>query len=162
MNAPTTLEPDSDDAELAPIIESLGYAMRPINVGARQLTEELGLGPRGAFMLTLISRGIRFPKDLAAVLKTPRSLITADLGRLKKAGLVTASSDDPDRRKSVLSLTPAGDAARQAISDEIVRIVAANLARYSRSELRLFARMLRDVRGPDDPAVPMRLKPTLS
>ncbi len=133
--------------DLAGVIDGLAYAPRPIQASARELTERLGLGRRGAFILNLISHGVSFPAELARALGTRRSLITADLGRLKDAGLIAASSSDGDKRRSRLSLTAAGEAAVRSIRDAIAEILRRNLADYSLDEIQLFARMLRDARG---------------
>jgi DNA-binding MarR family transcriptional regulator len=140
--------------DLAPISEGLAYAPMAIRASASELTERLGLGPRGAFILNLISNGIIYPADLARALKTRRSLITADLTRLKDAGLISASNGEDDKRRSRLLLTAAGEAAVGSIRDSIAAILRRNLAEYSRDELRLFSQMLRDARGNAGAALP--------
>lgn len=133
--------------DLVDVIEGLSYATRPIKASAREVTDRFGLGPRGAFILNLISNGVTYPADLAAALKKQRSLITADLDRLKEAGLVTASAGDKDKRRQRLILTPSGATACAQTRAAMVDILRQNLAAYSRNEIRLFGRMLRDARG---------------
>lgn len=132
--------------EIGFLTEGLSFAQRPIRAAAAQVTRQHGLGPRGAFILSLISGGVAYPNELALALKTGRSLITAELTRLTEAGLVAATPGETDRRRSRLSLTAAGEAACEATRAAMHRIVTRNLAAYTAEEVRLFARMLRDVR----------------
>ena len=141
--------------ELGPLLEGLAFAQRPLRAATRQVTRQFNLGPRGAFILSLISSGKVYPLDLSEVLKAGRSLITAELGRLTEAGLVTARPGRHDRRRSELELTKLGQGACQHVRDEMARIVRRNLAGYSAAEARLFARMLRDVRQLEEDEKPV-------
>lgn len=132
--------------DLAGEIEGLAYAQGPIRASASALTERLGLGPRGAFIRNLISNGVSFPAELARVLGTRRSLITADLDRLKGAGLITAMSSAGDKRRKHLLLTAQGEGTVRAIRDAIAKTLRQNLGQYSLDEIKLFERMLRDAR----------------
>jgi DNA-binding MarR family transcriptional regulator len=132
--------------ELGPLLEGLAFAQRPLRAATRRVTRQYDLGPRGAFILSLISGGKIYPLELSDMLKAGRSLITAELARLTEAGLVTASPGRHDRRRSELALTPLGQQACQRVRDEMARIVRRNLAGYSAEDVMLFARMLRDVR----------------
>ena len=141
--------------ELAPLLEGLAFAQRPLRAATRQVTRQYDLGPRGAFILSLISGGKIYPLDLSQMLKAGRSLITAELVRLTEAGLVTASPGRHDRRRSELALTRLGQEACQRVRDEMARLVRRNLAGYSAEEVLLFARMLRDVRQLEEDEVPV-------
>ncbi len=134
-------------AELLRVSEGLAFAMRPLRAATGEVTGKYSLGPRGAWILSLISGGACFPLELSLALKTGRSLITAELARLTEAGLITARADEKDRRRSVLALTPLGQAACQQVRDKMSRIIRENLSGYSADEIRLFSRMLRAVRG---------------
>jgi DNA-binding MarR family transcriptional regulator len=136
--------------EIGLVVEGLAFGQRPIRAAAREVTERFGLGPRGAFILSLISSGICYPLELATALKIGRSLVTAELDKLRDAGLVTATPGAEDRRRSRLALTPAGEAACEEVRGTMQRIVTRNLAGYSPEEVRLFIRMLRDVRRLED------------
>ena len=140
--------------ELSPVLEGLAFTQRPLRAATRQVTRQYDLGPRGAFMLSLISGGNIYPLDLSEMLKAGRSLITAELSRLTEAGLITASPGRHDRRRSELDLTPLGQKACQLVRDEMARIVRRNLAGYSIDEVMLFARMLRDVRQLEEDETP--------
>lgn len=155
---PLPIQPDGIDAlgwdELGPLLEGLAFTQRPLRAATRQVTRQYNLGPRGAFILSLISGGKIYPLELSDMLKAGRSLITAELARLTEAGLITASPGRHDRRRSELALTKLGQEACQRVRDEMARIVRRNLAGYSAEEVMLFARMLRDVRQLEEDEVP--------
>lgn len=136
--------------ELGFICEGLSFGQRPIRAAARDVTHRYNLGPRGAFILSLISNGIAYPLELAAIFKVGRSLITAELTKLTDAGLVVATPGEDDRRRSRQALTPAGQAACDEVRASMERIIRRNLSGYSPDELRLFSRMLHDVRRLED------------
>ena len=126
--------------------DGLAYALLPLRVATRGVTHRYDLGPRGAWILTLISSGVSLSKDLADALKTSRALIAIELKRVMKARLVVSKPGAKDKRESLLTLTPLGMAACQHIRNEMARIIRRNLAGYSVEEFRLIARALRDVR----------------
>lgn len=132
--------------ELGLVAEGLALGMRPLRAAAREITQEYDLGPRGTWILSLVSSGVVYPLGLSEALKTGRSLVTAELARLVKAGLLTATADSKDRRRSQLALTAAGQAACQQVRSNMERILRRNLAGYSPREIRLMISMLRDVR----------------
>lgn len=132
--------------ELGLVVEGLAYGQRPLNAATRQVTQQYDLGPRGPWILSLIWSGKCYPLELSQALNTGRSLITAELVRLTHAGLITATTDIADRRRSQLALTPLGRKACEAVRAEMARIVRRNLAAYTPDEVRLMIRMLRDVR----------------
>lgn len=136
--------------ELGFICEGLSFGQRPIRAAARDVTQRYNLGPRGAFILSLISNGIAYPLELAAIFKVGRSLITAELTKLTEAGLVVATPGEDDRRRSRQALTAAGQAACDEVRGAMERIIRRNLSGYSPEELRLFSRMLHDVRRLED------------
>lgn len=133
-----------DPAVLSDIIAGLVFAQRPINSAGKEATERLDLGPRGTFILSLVNRGVRYPKDLAMVLQVGRSLISSELSRLTEAGLIATTAGD-DRRRSELSLTAAGEAVNTAVRARLVAKLELGLSDYSADQAQLFARMLRDV-----------------
>jgi DNA-binding MarR family transcriptional regulator len=129
------------------LCEGLAFAGRPLRQATERVTLQHDLGPRGAWILNLISNGLIHPLELSNVFNVGRSLITAELARLTEAGLITSRSGELDRRRSDLALTPAGIMACKQIRHDMSEIIHTNLARYSMDEFLLFARMLRDVRG---------------
>ena len=132
--------------ELGFICEGLSFGQRPIRAAAQDVTRRYNLGPRGAFILSLISNGVVYPLELAAIFKVGRSLITAELTRLTEAGLIAATPGTDDRRRLRQALTEKGKAACEEVRGAMARIVSRNLVGYSVEEIRLFARMLHDVR----------------
>ena len=132
--------------ELGLVSEGLAYGLRALRAATRPVIREYHLGPRGAWILSLIWGGKCYPLELSQALKTGRSLITAELVRLTSTGLVTAQADSGDRRRSHLALTPLGREACERVRGEMARIIKRNLASYSPEEVRLLIRMLRDVR----------------
>lgn len=134
------LSPD----ELGQIVEGLTFAQRPIKGAAARTIKAHSLGPRGPWICTLVASGVNYPLELATALKCGRSLVTAELARLTEAGLITATPGRHDRRRSELTLTPAGKKAAGQVRSELVRILRRNLGGYSVEQLQLFARMLKD------------------
>jgi DNA-binding MarR family transcriptional regulator len=128
------------------IITGLVFAQRPIATAGQSLTERHDLGPRGAFMLSLIGNGVLYPNDLATLLRIGRSLVTAELSRLTEAGLVASEPDD-DRRRTRLTLTPLGICANATFRTAIIRSIEENLAGYSLDQVKLFATMLLKVQA---------------
>ena len=136
--------------DLGLVLEGMALSMRPIRAATREVTQRHGLGPRGAFTLSLISGGVTYPLELALALKVGRSLVTAELDRLREAGLITSTPGTQDRRRSELALTEAGAAACEEVRAAMRRIITRNLEAYSAEEIRLFGRMLRDARRLDE------------
>lgn len=138
--------------EIAFLAEGLAFGPRALRAATAKVTERYGLGPRGAWILNVISHGVAYPLELANVFCVGRSLITAELARLSEAGLIDARPGKTDRRKTELTLTPLGKAASQEIRDELSAIVRRRLAGYSAEEARLAAEVLRALaREPDTP-----------
>ena len=132
--------------DLSLVIEGLALGQRPIRAAAHEITQRYDLGPRGAFILSLISGGIVYPLELALALKVSRSMVSGELVRLSGAGLISATQGTADKRRSELALTAAGEQANGAVREEMARILRRNLAGYSAEEVRLLGQMLRDVR----------------
>jgi DNA-binding MarR family transcriptional regulator len=136
--------------EIAFLAEGLAFGPRALRAATAKVTERYGLGPRGAWILNVISNGIAYPLELASVFCVGRSLITAELARLTEAGLVDARPGKDDRRKTELTLTAKGKAASEEIRQELSAIIRRRLAGYSAEEARLAAEVLRALsREPD-------------
>ncbi|HYR63934.1 MAG TPA: MarR family transcriptional regulator [Actinomycetota bacterium] len=80
-------------------------------------------------LVVLASRGPQLPSELAAELGVAPSSVTRLCDRLEAKGLVGRRPDDANRRQVVLTITPAGraavDAVTQARRREIATLVAA-------------------------------------
>lgn len=137
---------EADWRDIGMVLEGLALAQRPIKAATRSVTRRFGLGPRGAFILSLISGGVCYPLELSLALRVGRSLVTAELDRLRDAGLVLATPNETDRRRSQLALTPLGEATCEEVRAAMRAIVVRNLNGYSAEEIRLFGRMLADAR----------------
>jgi DNA-binding MarR family transcriptional regulator len=136
--------------EVGFLAEGMAFANRPLKLATHEVTKRFNLGPRGAWILNLISNGVVNPTVLSTIFRVGRSLITAELMRLTDAGFIDARPGEVDRRRSELALTPAGEAACRQIREEIATIFLGNLQGYTAEEIRKFARMLHDIRG-DEP-----------
>lgn len=133
-------------AELGSLLDGLAHADMAMKAAAQGVVRRYDLGPRGAWILSRIAGGVRLPTDLAAAFRISRSLMTIELNRVIKAGLVEATPSSIDGRRTELALTPLGAAACQSVRKETVRILRRNLAGYSAEEIRLITRALTDVR----------------
>jgi DNA-binding MarR family transcriptional regulator len=136
--------------ELAFLAEGLAYGPRALLSATRNVTARYDLGPRGAWIVNVISHGITYPLELATTFGVGRSLITAELARLIDAGLIASRPSDRDRRKTELTLTPLGEAAAQEVRAEFVSIVNTRLAGFSPAELRLASEVLRALSHDED------------
>lgn len=135
------LQGQFETAVLSRIIVGLIFSQRPIGAATQEMTERHDLGPRGAFMLSLIKRGVAFPKDLATILRIGRSLVTAELARLTEAGLVVTIAHE-DRRRSQLQLTALGEEANTQVRGRLLATLEHRLAGYSPQQVALLADML--------------------
>ena len=133
--------------EIGLLCEGLSLSSRPMGVAIKGITEEFSLGPRGAWITVLIAaEQVFFPLDLAQVFQIGRSLITAELTRLTDAGLITYRQSAKDGRRAELKLSPLGDSVQRRVKQEISKLVLERLASYTREDILLCTRMLRDFR----------------
>lgn len=128
------------------LAHGLAFASRSLSKATAAVTDRHSLGPRGAWILNLVSAGLVYPHELADMFQIGRSLISAELARLNEAGL-TASKPGKDRRRTELALTNAGQEALNQIRGDLDATVRARLADYTPDEIRLCARMLGDLRN---------------
>jgi DNA-binding MarR family transcriptional regulator len=129
--------------EIEFLAEGLAFGPRALHAAASKVTQRYNLGPRGAWILNVISHGVAYPLELASVFCVGRSLITAELARLIEAGLVDSRPGQDDRRKTELTLTPLGKQASAEIRDDLLAIVRRRLAGFDGQEVRLVAEVLR-------------------
>ena len=129
--------------EILFLAEGLAFGPRALHEATAKITERHNLGPRGAWILQIISHGVAYPLELASTFCVGRSLITAELTRLTEAGLVDTRPGEGDRRRTALTLTPLGKRARTEIREELMRIVRRRLAAFEPDQVRLTAQVLR-------------------
>ena len=130
--------------EVVDFCYSTGLASRYMAPATQSVAETYSLGPRGAWILGLISTGVVFPSDLADVFGVGRSLITAELTRLTEAGLVTRRVIPEDGRRFQLALTTLGIQAYEKMLNELTALVNDRLSSYSRKDIARFVRILHD------------------
>ena len=135
------------DHEVAHLCSVMGVAPRQLAKAREAITEQFDLGPRGAWILGMIGVGIDSPSGLADALRIGRSLATTELNRLSDAGLIEALRGQGDGRRSQLVLTDAGQEANERLGHALTTFVNTRLAGYTRDELLLCARILRDFAG---------------
>ena len=129
--------------EIAFLAEGLAFGPRALHAATARVTERYDLGPRGAWILNVISHGIAYPLELSLIFRVGRSLITAELSRLTEAGLIDARPGKDDRRKTELTLTPLGQEASAEIRAELSTIFKQRLTGFSAEEIRRAAEVLR-------------------
>jgi len=144
IDRPAEVPLDWDDIGL--LCQGLVFGSRPLLAATRSVTEKYSLGPRGAWMLNLIEGGVAYPNELSEVFQIGRSLVSAELARLTEAGLVTSTPGATDKRRTELALTDAGKQATIKIRGELNFRLTTALDGYSPAEVRLFSRMLQDLR----------------
>lgn len=135
------------DEEVAHLCSVMGVAPRQLAKAREAITEQFDLGPRGAWIMGMIGVGIDSPSGLADALRIGRSLATTELNRLSDAGLIEAQRGQGDGRRSQLHLTAAGREANDRLGHALTRFVNDRLTGYTRDELLLCARILRDFAG---------------
>lgn len=131
--------------DIAFVVHGMAFASRPLNFATGAFTERHDLAPRGVWVLNLIANGLNHPLELAAMLGIGPSLVSLELARLSKAGLVVGRQGTHDRRRSELALTEQGEAALLEIRGELARLITDSLAHYKPEELRLCGRILADM-----------------
>lgn len=135
------------DTEIAHLCSVIGVAPRQLATAREAVTGEFDLGPRGAWMLGMIEVGIDSPSSLADALRIGRSLATTELNRLSDAGLIEARRGAGDGRRSHLTLTARGREANDRLRRALADFIDDRLGHYSRDEVMLCARILRDLAG---------------
>jgi DNA-binding MarR family transcriptional regulator len=131
--------------DIAFLVHGMAFASGPLHRATKGVTERHDLGPRGTWVLNLVSIGLNHPHELAEILRIGRSLVSAELARLVEAGLVVSRQGRSDRRRSELALTPLGEEALKEVRGELARLVTESLGHYSPEELRLCGRILSDM-----------------
>ncbi|WBQ19287.1 MarR family winged helix-turn-helix transcriptional regulator [Sphingobium yanoikuyae] len=132
--------------EIGLIYEGLAFASRPLRALTHDINERHDLGPRGSWILLMISSGTLHPLDIAATLQIGRSLVTAELVRLEKAGLLVMRKAARDQRRTELTLSAQGQEICTHLRLAMAGMIQERWARYSPQEIRLCIKMLQDIR----------------
>lgn len=148
-------EADLTWEDVGAVAEGLAFGPRALNAATESVIARHSLGPRGAWILNVISHGITYPLQLASIFCVGRSLITAELARLTEAGLIESRPGRDDRRKSELTLTELGQAASDEVRQEMSRVIRKRLAGFSPEEIRIAAAVMHalSLSGEDDQPV---------
>lgn len=99
-------------------LRAIRRILRAADLGGRRLATETGLTPSQLLVLQDIERHAETtPGALAARLQFGQATVTNIVDRLEDAGLATRTRSAGDKRKMLLRVTPAGQAALQAAPD---------------------------------------------
>lgn len=128
------------------LYEGMAFASRPLRSVTDKISRRHDLGPRGTWILLMISNGCLHPLDIATMLRIGRSLVTAEVGRLEKAQLLVANKSAADQRRTELTLTAAGAAICDEVRTAMTTMLQERWAQYKPDQIRLCAQMLRDFR----------------
>jgi DNA-binding MarR family transcriptional regulator len=149
MSQQPASEPALNEEQVALFCRAVGVAPRKMGRGAEEIVSHYNLGQRGVWIMALINVGQDSPSRLSDALCIGRSLFTAELNRLTKAGLVAAEKDSIDGRRLKLRLTAKGVAANQRLQKTIIQFMNENLAGFSKDDVLLCARLLLAFAGTD-------------
>jgi DNA-binding MarR family transcriptional regulator len=131
--------------EIAILAHGMSFATQTVKAATDSITEEYGLGPRGAWILRLIeSRSVVYPLDVTNVFQIGRSLITAELTRLAEAGLIAYCKPIGDRRRIELHLTPLGQQVAARVREELSKVILDRLSSFSRDDVLMCSRILHE------------------
>ncbi|GAB5468663.1 MAG: hypothetical protein Kilf2KO_16930 [Rhodospirillales bacterium] len=98
------------------------------------------------------SLGVLAMRDLSVRLRIAASTATSLIDRMERKGLVVRDRNLADRRVIQLSLTPAGKAVLQEVSDEQARLCREMLAALAPTEQALLAEMMHRLAEPTPPS----------
>jgi DNA-binding MarR family transcriptional regulator len=140
------------------ICEGLAFASRLLWSAIEDITQQYSLGPRGAWIVRLVGGNEMSPLELTNVFRVGRSLITAELVRLIQAKLISYEKSATDGRRVKLALTPLGRTVERRIKDSLTNLVTERLETYTREEILMCGRMLRDIRGPGPETRPVKAR----
>ena len=146
---PELAVPELFSDELGSLCRGLALCAMPLKEATREVTEKYALGPRGAWILGVLSAGPVHPLDLTKIFLCSRSLITAELNSLTMAQLIVYAKSPSDGRRVELTLTPLGEKTLGRVFQGLSRLIRDRLAGYNREELLQCSRMLNDFIGPE-------------
>jgi DNA-binding MarR family transcriptional regulator len=122
----------------------LAHRLRPVLVRlSRRMRQQAGaeLSPtQGAALGTIDCHGPLTPSELALRERIQRPTATRVLARLEEAGLVARTADPADRRSSLVTTTPSGQALLASVRDRKDAYLAQRLDGLSAEELAVLER----------------------
>lgn len=150
MAAPASKSAQGDDNGGTPYIleEQIGYLLRRAHQRATALFMERigrhGLTPtQFAALVKLSEHGMLGQRELGRLTAMDPATSLGVIRRLVAQGLVGRTADGGDRRRSQLTLTPAGHALVETVRSQGFDVSAATLAPLSADEQSLFVALLR-------------------
>lgn len=99
-----------------PLGRLLGAASRAVERAWADALEQRGLTHAGLIVLHLLESGFDSQADLARIAQVEAQTMSRTVDRLVREGLVTREPDPNDRRRHVLTITPAGRTAFAEVS----------------------------------------------
>lgn len=133
-------------SDVAPLVQALAFANAPLSEASLPVRTRLNLGPRGTMILNQITSGCVQPSEIARALNVGRSLISADLARVEKIGLV-ARKAGKDRRRAELALTKKGIEVMLEVKANLEKLIQARIGHYSKAELDFCTRVLSELQA---------------
>jgi DNA-binding MarR family transcriptional regulator len=109
--------------------------------------EVYGLGPTERLCLSLLMAGPQTASAIARQVRLTPAAVTALIDRLEARGFVRRKPDASDRRKVLVEVAEATEKVARDAYLPMSEAGAANLAKYTEAELRLFARIIEDSMG---------------
>lgn len=135
-----------DWTDIGRFAEAISFARRELFAPVEGIRDRHRLGPRGIWIIGVISSGrVRFQSDIAKLWQIGRSMVTEEIAPLVRAGLVMAATDEADRRQIRLALTDKGRAVNEELGNAFSSLINQRLAGYGKDEIELCIDMLYDL-----------------
>ncbi|MCI0159261.1 winged helix DNA-binding protein [Leifsonia shinshuensis] len=109
------LKPEAHGPGDWPLGRLLGAASRAVERAWYEALEARGLTHAGLIVLHFVELGIRSQSDLARVAQVEAQTMSRTVDRLEREGLVTREPDPADRRRHIVTMTPQGRSAFEAV-----------------------------------------------
>lgn len=134
-------------SDIAPFVQALAFASAPLSEASLPVRTRLDLGPRGTMILNQIASGLVQPSEIALALNVGRSLVSADLARVEKAGLVVRKPGS-DRRRAELALTKKGIEVMFEVKTNLEKLIHRRIGHHSKAEIASCTRLLSELQVP--------------
>jgi len=134
-------------SDVAAFVQAVSHAGAPLSEASLPVRTRLDLGPRGTMILNQIASGNVQPSKIAEALNVGRSLVTADLARVEKAGLLIRKTC-ADRRRVELALTPKGIEVMLEVKANLEKLIQDRIGHRSKAEIDACTNLLSELRTP--------------